>query len=268
MYPINSMLNRPHHRYHPIPLKILVVVAFLFSNGGSIVHGSGGGIAEGQNRVHEEKHIPNTSIHAPGGWCMVMVDMQKKFPLRGMMAGMSEHRAYSVLKPITATLRRLEPYQIPVAILELRRPYDKKPNDDTLPELMKEIKGHLPYAIIHKQVNDGFFMTTLDETLKNWGAKKLIMCGVNRSVCVRATARSAVELGYEIYVPDRLMDDYEEVYPKEFLRFRDYRSEKIYKSLATHFTRRTRTLLNIIDKDLKKVKPLHQQSRYAGAVWK
>lgn len=51
--------------------------------------------------------------------------------------------------------------------------------------------------IIQKHAPNSFFMTDLDNKLKEMGVKKLVICGMMTHMCVDATVRSAVEHGYK-----------------------------------------------------------------------
>jgi nicotinamidase-related amidase len=55
-------------------------------------------------------------------------------------------------------------------------------------------------AVVEKAFPNAFLETPLDRGLKDAGADQLIVCGMMTSMCVDATVRAAVDLGYEVAV--------------------------------------------------------------------
>ena len=55
-------------------------------------------------------------------------------------------------------------------------------------------------AVVEKAFPNAFLETPLDRRLKDAGADQLIVCGMMTSMCVDATVRAAVDLGYEVAV--------------------------------------------------------------------
>ncbi|MGW5022390.1 isochorismatase family protein [Streptomyces cacaoi] len=64
---------------------------------------------------------------------------------------------------------------------------------------------HLPPAegecVLRKTVDDGFEETDLRERLDAAGVRALAVCGVLSEMCVSATARTALRLGYRVVLP-------------------------------------------------------------------
>ncbi len=66
---------------------------------------------------------------------------------------------------------------------------------------------HLPVdadraeTVIRKTADDGFEETGLEELLRNAGVTDLAVCGVMSEMCVSATARTALELGFRVVLP-------------------------------------------------------------------
>ncbi|MFB6814138.1 cysteine hydrolase family protein [Streptomyces sp. NPDC056347] len=56
-------------------------------------------------------------------------------------------------------------------------------------------------TVIRKTRDDGFHGTALQELLTGAGASALAVCGVMSEMCVQATARTALELGYRVVMP-------------------------------------------------------------------
>lgn len=66
---------------------------------------------------------------------------------------------------------------------------------------------HLPVeagpteCVIRKTEDDGFAGTSLGAVLAEAGVEALAVCGVMSEMCVQATARTALELGYRVVLP-------------------------------------------------------------------
>ncbi|MEW2122730.1 isochorismatase family protein [Streptomyces sp. NPDC058369] len=66
---------------------------------------------------------------------------------------------------------------------------------------------HLPVEegptefVIRKTWDDGFADTSLGAVLTEAGVESLAVCGVMSEMCVQATARTALELGYRVVLP-------------------------------------------------------------------
>ncbi|GAA2064691.1 cysteine hydrolase family protein [Streptomyces albiaxialis] len=56
-------------------------------------------------------------------------------------------------------------------------------------------------AVVRKTVDDGFEETDLEDLLRARGVKTLAVCGVQSEMCVRATAETALYLGFRVVLP-------------------------------------------------------------------
>ncbi|WP_426362664.1 isochorismatase family protein [Streptomyces sp. E-08] len=56
-------------------------------------------------------------------------------------------------------------------------------------------------VVIRKPYDDGFEDTALGEALTGAGVRAVAVCGVMSEMCVQATARTALALGYRVVVP-------------------------------------------------------------------
>ncbi|MDK0521238.1 cysteine hydrolase family protein [Streptomyces sp. ML-6] len=56
-------------------------------------------------------------------------------------------------------------------------------------------------TVIRKTWDDGFEETSLESLLTGHGVRSLVVCGVMSEMCVQATARTALELGYRVVMP-------------------------------------------------------------------
>ncbi|KAH4047448.1 hypothetical protein HBH70_147490 [Parastagonospora nodorum] len=69
-----------------------------------------------------------------------------------------------------------------------------------LAEEFPSLKAKDGEELIWKNHPGSFAETNLDETLKKWGIKKLVLAGYMAHVCVSTTARQADQRGYDVIV--------------------------------------------------------------------
>jgi len=62
-------------------------------------------------------------------------------------------------------------------------------------------------VVIWKQHPGSFAETNLDEVLKRWGVKKVVLTGYMAHVCVSTTARQAAQRGYDVLVVEDAVGD-------------------------------------------------------------
>ncbi|MGH3138679.1 MAG: cysteine hydrolase family protein [Gaiellales bacterium] len=55
-------------------------------------------------------------------------------------------------------------------------------------------------AVVDKTFPNAFLETSLDQALKDAGVDELVVCGMMTCMCVDATVRAAVDLGYDVSV--------------------------------------------------------------------
>jgi len=55
-------------------------------------------------------------------------------------------------------------------------------------------------AVVEKAFPNAFLETSLDQSLKDAGVNELVVCGMMTCMCVDATVRAAVDLGYDVSV--------------------------------------------------------------------
>ncbi|KAH3979910.1 hypothetical protein HBI24_000600 [Parastagonospora nodorum] len=70
----------------------------------------------------------------------------------------------------------------------------------SLAEEFPSLKAKDGEELIWKNHPGSFAETNLDETLKKWGIKKLVLVGYMAHVCVSTTARQADQRGYDVIV--------------------------------------------------------------------
>lgn len=69
-----------------------------------------------------------------------------------------------------------------------------------LAEEFPELKAQDGEEVIWKMHPGSFAQTNLEEVLKGWGLKKLVLTGYMAHVCVSTTARQASQRGYDVLV--------------------------------------------------------------------
>ena len=67
-------------------------------------------------------------------------------------------------------------------------------------EINDSVKPEPGEAVVEKAFPNAFLETPLDAQLKGAGVDTLVVCGMMTSMCVDATVRAAVDLGYEVAV--------------------------------------------------------------------
>jgi ureidoacrylate peracid hydrolase len=69
-------------------------------------------------------------------------------------------------------------------------------------EIMDEVAPQPGDIVIGKLRWDAFHYTELDPVLRNLGARRLIIAGLQTNVCVETTARAAMMRNFEVAVPE------------------------------------------------------------------
>ncbi|MCT2592528.1 isochorismatase family protein [Streptomyces sp. N2-109] len=83
---------------------------------------------------------------------------------------------------------------------------DGQPGEDVEPhtpgwELHHPVEAGPAEVVIRKTVDDSFQETALASLLTGADVRALAVCGVMSEMCVQATARTALELGYRVILP-------------------------------------------------------------------
>ncbi|MCX5102457.1 MULTISPECIES: isochorismatase family protein [unclassified Streptomyces] len=68
-------------------------------------------------------------------------------------------------------------------------------------ELHHHVDASAMEVVVRKTRDDGFHGTPLGGLLTGSGVRALAICGVMSEMCVQATARTALELGYRVVMP-------------------------------------------------------------------
>jgi nicotinamidase-related amidase len=67
-------------------------------------------------------------------------------------------------------------------------------------EIHDAVRPDAGETVVEKAFPNAFLETPLDSRLKDAGADQLVVCGMMTSMCVDATVRAAVDLGYDVAV--------------------------------------------------------------------
>ncbi|KAF2194576.1 Isochorismatase hydrolase [Zopfia rhizophila CBS 207.26] len=76
-----------------------------------------------------------------------------------------------------------------------------------LAQEFKEVQAQDGEEVIWKLFPSSFAETRLDELLKSWGVKKVVLTGYMAHVCVSTTAREASQKGYEVLLVEDAIGD-------------------------------------------------------------
>jgi len=123
----------------------------------------------------------------------VAVDMQPVY-----LSFINNGERAKEMKNILKTLAFCHERGIPIFALEIK-------GVGRTTEVLKDKLDEYDATYIFKEDNSGFVNTDLNSRLKSLGIKTLILMGVNASICVKATAEDAMELGYEICTSKQLI---------------------------------------------------------------
>lgn len=74
-------------------------------------------------------------------------------------------------------------------------------DDPSQPGWALYFSPQLHETVLRKDQDDGFDGTDLDEILAARGVRSLAICGLLSEMCVAATARAAIKLGYRVLLP-------------------------------------------------------------------
>jgi len=131
---------------------------------------------------------------------LVIVDIQNDYfpggayPLVG-----PEDAAAAARKVLDASRERGE------AVVHVQHVWDApdasfmKPGTDGI-EIHESVAPHDGEPVVRKEHPNAFLDTTLEQELRNRGVDHVVVCGMMTSMCVDATVRAAVDLGFEATV--------------------------------------------------------------------
>ncbi|WP_115088841.1 isochorismatase family protein [Pandoraea pulmonicola] len=127
---------------------------------------------------------------------LLVVDMQV-----GFVSGADAVPGHvSLLAAITTLLDKARAARVPVIFLQ----NDGEPgtvDHPSQPGWTLYFTARAEDHIVRKAQDNGFDGTSLDPVLKTHGVRSLAICGVLSEMCVAATARAALEHGYDVVIP-------------------------------------------------------------------
>jgi nicotinamidase-related amidase len=68
-------------------------------------------------------------------------------------------------------------------------------------EIVAELRPGSADTVLRKGFYDAFYETALDDLLRRWAVKTIVICGVVANICVHYTAASAALRWYAIVIP-------------------------------------------------------------------
>ncbi|MBL8696964.1 MAG: cysteine hydrolase [Alphaproteobacteria bacterium] len=125
---------------------------------------------------------------------LLVIDMQE-----GLRGGPPKHRLTEVVATINGLAADLRRRGRPVVFVQHHGP----PGDEFAPgapgwHLLAELARAPSDRVVPKSLNDAFFGTALRDDLAGLGVDRLIVTGWATDLCVDATIRSAVALGFAV----------------------------------------------------------------------
>ncbi|MCM3628505.1 cysteine hydrolase [Paenibacillus glycanilyticus] len=111
------------------------------------------------------------------------------------------HAADELIERINVLLAKARASQIPVIYVQ-HNEGEGAPLQTNTPgwEIHSAIAPAAQDLIIQKHEPDSFYETNLQRELEAKGIKRLVLSGLQTDYCINATARRAVELGYDVTV--------------------------------------------------------------------
>jgi nicotinamidase-related amidase len=127
---------------------------------------------------------------------LVVVDMQE-----GILLGDPKYQLASVVERINRLAKRVRARGGRVFFIQ----HDGTAGDDFAPstpgwQILHSIDRAAGDRIVRKTLNDGFFGTTLQSELDDFGADRVFVAGWATDMCVDATVRSAVAMGFPVVI--------------------------------------------------------------------
>ncbi|MDW6061415.1 isochorismatase family protein [Streptomyces sp. FXJ1.4098] len=135
---------------------------------------------------------------APPTQALIVVDVQSAF-VSGPAAVPDAPRVLGRIEDLTARARTAG-----ALVVHLQNDGPAGAADEPMApgwELYLPVRENQREVVIRKSEDDGFEDTHLGELLIGMGIQALAVCGVMSEMCVSATARTALALGYRVVLP-------------------------------------------------------------------
>jgi nicotinamidase-related amidase len=151
--------------------------------------------------------LPAVSAETTGngseGAALVVIDIQNFYFPGGQMPLVGADEAAAKAAELVACFRRAGQ---PVIWVQHLPTGVNAPDPTGIEEPYRMRANLLPAegeAVIGKHYANAFRGTDLEATLRRFGVKKLVICGMQTHMCVEAAVRAAADLGFEVtVVPD------------------------------------------------------------------
>lgn len=129
---------------------------------------------------------------------LIAVDVQTAF----VSGGAAVPAADALLVAVTGLLRRAR--EAGALVVQLQNDGGPGTADEPLTPgwelFLPAVEGEREH-VIRKETDDGFHQTGLGDLLTRHRIRHLAICGVMSEMCVSATARTALNLGYHVVLP-------------------------------------------------------------------
>lgn len=109
------------------------------------------------------------------------------------------HQADRIIATLGSLIEKARSSEVPVIFIRNNGPAGE-PDEPSTPgwEIHPSLVPKTNEIVIDKFAPDSFHETELEKELDKLGTQQLIIVGMQTEMCVNATTRKAVELGYEV----------------------------------------------------------------------
>ncbi|KAL8276746.1 hypothetical protein RQP46_010855 [Phenoliferia psychrophenolica] len=149
---------------------------------------------------------PSTVTASAAGTALVIIDAQGTYAPTGGLAISGVEAAQKEIAGLVATYRKAGAPVIWVQHTAGAGAPVFNPDNETF-DFIGDVRPKAGEEIIVKQAPSSFTGTTLQEHLQKHSIKQLVLTGYMAHVCVTGTARSAMELGYDVIIVRNAIGD-------------------------------------------------------------
>lgn len=129
------------------------------------------------------------------GLTAVLIDMQ-----HGFLKSFDYEVVEGLILHQQKVIRLCAQEDIPLVVVSYRK------FGETVKDLKKVAKNVPRFFSLIKRDDDAFLGTRFDEMLKNLETRNLVLMGIMSDACVKKTAKSAIDRGYQILTCRQTMD--------------------------------------------------------------
>ncbi|KAK4702973.1 hypothetical protein P7C70_g3246, partial [Phenoliferia sp. Uapishka_3] len=151
---------------------------------------------------------PSTVTASSGSTALIIIDAQGTYAPSGGLAISGVEAAQKEIAGLVSVYRKNASYdrdsQAGAPVIWVQHTAGSgapvfNPDNESF-DFIGDVRPKEGEEIIVKQAPSSFTGTTLHETLTKLGAKQIVLTGYMAHVCVTGTARSAMELGYDVII--------------------------------------------------------------------